>query len=229
MTVAVKICGLTARVQVETALEHGADYIGFVFVPKSPRAVTPEQARELGKELPAHLKTVALFVNPDDAVLDTHIAKAAPDMVQLHGSEPPERVKAIRARFGLPVIKALPVATAADLKAVPLYEPVADMLLFDAKPPVSADNSVTGGHGQPFDWTVLAQMRVTVPWMVSGGLNAINLEEAVRITGASAVDVSSGVEEQRGRKSPRLIAEFLARAKALSPDAPDAGSRTRLG
>ncbi len=214
MPIAVKICGLNRPDAVAAAIEGGADFIGFVFYPRSPRAVTPAAAGHLIAGMSAPVVKVGLFVDADDATIAATLAAAPLDMLQLHGAETPARAAAIRARFGRPVMKVLAVAAPADVAAADAYVAVVDRLLFDAKPP-DDPSALPGGNGLPFDWRLLAGRSWPVPWMLSGGLTAATLDAAVRLTGAPAVDVSSGVEDGPGRKSPAKIAAFLAAARAL--------------
>lgn len=208
----VKICGLSDAEHVSVAARAGATYVGFVFFPKSPRNVSFEQARGLALETPAGVAKVALVVNAVDALLDELIAEVPLDMLQLHGSETPERVEAIKARYGLPVMKAVGIASSEDLRAIDAYSTVADQLLIDAKPPKGAD--LPGGNGLAFDWQLLRDRKYwTKPWMLAGGLTPANVAEAVRLTGAQQVDVSSGVESEPGKKSSDLIAQFLTAAR----------------
>jgi phosphoribosylanthranilate isomerase len=207
----VKICGLNAPDAVAAAAD--ADFAGFVFYPRSPRAVTPQRAAALAAALPRRVRRVALFVDPDDAALRLAFIHLRPDLVQLHGAEPPERVAAIRAAFSVPVMKAIGVGEAADLEAARAHAETADWLLFDARPPRRAD-ALPGGNAVAFDWTLLRGRSWPVPWMLSGGLTADSVGAAVRIAGAAAVDVSSGVEDRPGRKQPALIAAFIAAARA---------------
>lgn len=203
----VKICGLSTPDQVRWAVEAGARYVGFVFFAKSPRNVSIETASALALDVPPGVAKVALVVNPDDALLDEITARMPVDMLQLHGGESPERVAEIRARTGLPVMKALGIATADDLDKLETYAPVADMLLVDAKPP--KDAALPGGMGVPFDWTLLQGVHVQRPWMLAGGLTPQNVALAVRLTGAPIVDVSSGVESAPGVKDEALIRAFM--------------------
>lgn len=206
----VKICGLRAKASVVAAGDAGAGYVGFVFFPKSPRNVSIEHARELALAVPAGICKVALSVNADDATLD-QITEAVPlDMLQLHGAETPTRVAEVRARYGLPVMKAVGVAGADDLPALAEYAQVADQLLVDAKPPKGAP--LPGGNGLAFDWRLIAGRRWACPWMLAGGLTSDNVAEAIRLTGAQQVDVSSGVETAPGVKDNNLIAEFIRAA-----------------
>ena len=213
MSVAVKICGLATAEGVAAAARHGARFVGFVFYPPSRRNVTPEQAGALAAAVPAGIAKVGLFVDADDAALAAALDRAPLDLLQLHGSESPERVAAVKRRFGKPVMKAIAVAAVEDLAAAERYYGAADRLLFDAKPPKEA--TVPGGNGLVFDWELLGGRRWPLPWMLSGGLSAETLGEAVRITHAAAVDVSSGVERAPGIKDPDKIAAFLARARTL--------------
>ncbi|MEM9577953.1 MAG: phosphoribosylanthranilate isomerase [Pseudomonadota bacterium] len=210
--ISVKICGLSDPEHVATAADAGAAYVGFVFFPKSPRHVSFEQARALALATPVGMVKVALTVNADDPFLDQLVADVPLDMLQLHGAETPERVVEIKARYGLPVMKAIGVADRTDLHAIDTYSAVADQLLIDAKPPKDAD--LPGGNGLSFDWTVLRDRKYwTKPWMLAGGLTPSNVADAIRLTGARQVDVSSGVESASGVKDSRLIAEFLSAAR----------------
>lgn len=204
----VKICGLTAPDHVRAAAEAGAGYVGFVFFPKSPRHLEPDAAATLAQKVPAGVAKVALTVNATDPELD-HILSSVPlDMLQLHGKESPERVQQVRERSGLPVMKAIGVAEAEDLAAIDIYSDVADQLLIDAKPPRNAD--LPGGNGLSFDWRLLAGRKYwRKPWMLAGGLTPDNVAEAIRMTGARQVDVSSGVENAPGVKDSELIQAFI--------------------
>jgi phosphoribosylanthranilate isomerase len=214
VSVAAKICGLSSEAAVAAAIEGGAAYVGFVFYPPSPRAVTPERAAALCAGLPANLRRVALFVDAGDAAIAAVLAAAPIDILQFHGHESPERVAAAKARFGRPVMKAIAVAAPEDVLAAERYEGMSDLLLFDAKPPRRAD-ALPGGNGLAFDWQLIAGRRWRLPWMLSGGLTAALLPEAVRVSGATAVDVSSGVERRPGDKDPDRIREFLRVARGL--------------
>jgi phosphoribosylanthranilate isomerase len=213
MSIATKICGLSTAEGVAAAARHGARFVGFVFYPPSRRHVTPELAAALCAILPAGITRAGLFVDADDATFAEVLAKAPLDLLQLHGSESPERVAAVRRRFGKPVMKAIAIAAAADLAVAESFYGSADRLLFDAKPPKGA--AAPGGNGLVFDWELLGSRRWPLPWMLSGGLNAANLGAAVRLTHATEVDVSSGVESAPGVKDPDRIAAFLARARSL--------------
>ena len=208
----VKICGLYTQEGLQAVSDTGAAYVGFVFFPKSPRNVLIEQARELALAVPIGLAKVALVVNADNAFLDA-ITDAVPlDMLQLHGHESPERVLEIKARYGLPVMKAVGISDASDVPNIDLYNAVADQILIDAKPPKSA--TLPGGNGLSFDWTLIAKRRWPKPWMLAGGLTPDNVAEAIALTGATQVDVSSGVEAGVGIKDNAKIAAFVAAALA---------------
>lgn len=207
----VKICGLSSPESVAAAVDAGARYVGFVFFPKSPRNVSIEQARELALDVPAGVAKVALVVNADDAMLEALLETVPVDMLQLHGSETPERVAEIRSRFGLPVMKAVGVASAEDLPALDTYAEVADQLLLDAKAPKGYE--LPGGNGLSFDWRLIAGREFPVPWVLAGGLDPQNVAEAIRLTGARQVDVSSGVERAPGVKDLDRIAAFVEAAK----------------
>lgn len=210
--VRVKICGLRTPAHVSAVARAGAAYAGFVFFPKSPRNVTLPEARLAAMAAPPGLAKVALTVDADDAALDAIVAAVPLDMLQLQGRESPDRVAEVRARYGLPVIKAIGLADEGDLSAIFAFSSVADQLLIDAKPPGGAD--LPGGNGLAFDWRLLAGRRWLRPWMLAGGLTAENVAEAVRLTGARQVDVSSGVESGPGVKDPGKIAAFVAAACA---------------
>ncbi|MCI2400296.1 phosphoribosylanthranilate isomerase [Aliiroseovarius subalbicans] len=207
----VKICGLTTPGHVAAAAEAGARYVGFVFFPKSPRNVSPETAASLAAEVPLGVAKVALTVNADDALLDAITAQVPLDMLQLHGSESPARVAEVKARYGLPVMKAVGIADASDVAQIDAYAGVADQLLIDAKPPKDAD--LPGGNGLSFDWRLVARKYWPCPWMLAGGLTPDNVSEAIRLTGARQVDVSSGVESAPGVKDARLMSDFIQAAK----------------
>lgn len=209
--VEIKICGITDDEAFDAAIEAGADYIGLVFYPPSPRAITAERAAELVEFAPAEVTKVGLFVDPDDALLDGVLTRVRLDLLQLHGSESPERIEAIRLEYGVPVMKVIAVGDAADLDAAEPYLAVADRLLFDAKPP--KDATLPGGNATSFDWSVLAGRSWGLPWMLAGGLTPANVAEAVRISGAPAVDVSSGVESAPGRKDADKIRAFIKAAR----------------
>jgi phosphoribosylanthranilate isomerase len=207
-----KICGLSTPETVDAAVKFGARWVGFVTYPRSPRHVASDDVlKALGARVPKSVGRVGLFVDPDDALLDARLATGAIDMLQLQGTETPERVAAIKARTGKPVMKAIKVAEAGDVeRGIAAYANVAERLMFDA-----AEGILPGGNARAFDWTILGGRTVPLPWFLAGGLTADNVAEAVRVTGARAVDVSSGVESSRGVKSIDLIRAFLDRVKAL--------------
>ncbi|HKA65264.1 MAG TPA: phosphoribosylanthranilate isomerase [Methyloceanibacter sp.] len=215
MPVKVKICGVRTREIVDTAVDAGADYIGLVFFPKSPRYVEPDAARQLAALAVGRAETVAVLVDPDDALIDEILATVRPGLLQLHGSETPDRVAEVEARSGLRVIKAIGVASADDVSKAAAYRGIADMILFDAKAP--ADSKLPGGHGLAFDWRALGGPSVERPLALSGGLTPDNVSKALAITGASLVDVSSGVERAPGEKDPDLVRRFIQAAKAPHP------------
>jgi phosphoribosylanthranilate isomerase len=210
----VKICGLSTPESVAAAVADGADFLGFVFYPRSPRHVTPELAADLTKMVPPAVRTTALTVDADDALLESIVSIMRPGLLQLHGHETPARVADIRSRFSVPVMKVLSVAGEADVARASAYEPVADMLMFDAKPPKEMKDALPGGNALRFDWQLLAGARFGKPWLLAGGLTPDNVAEAIRTSGAPGVDVSSGVEDAPGRKSIPLIRAFLKAAKA---------------
>lgn len=208
----VKICGLTRAQDVQALVDAGATYAGFNFFPKSPRYVTPEQARALALDCPPGLAKVGLVVDPTDALLDEITAVVPLDFIQLHGKETPQRVAEVRARYGLPVIKAVGLATEDDLPAITDYMAVADQLLIDTKAP--KDAVLPGGNGLPFDWRLIAGRRWPKPWMLAGGLTVDNVGEAIAMTGARQVDLASAVESAPGVKDAAKIAAFVAAAQA---------------
>ncbi|MFO1247804.1 MAG: phosphoribosylanthranilate isomerase [Alphaproteobacteria bacterium] len=211
MPISVKICGLTSPDAIEAAVRAGAAYGGLVFHPKSPRYVPLEKARVLADAMRGKLKIVALIVDMDDAGIEAVVAAVKPELLQLHGSESARRVAYIRGKFGVPVIKALPVADVSDLAAAAEYESTADMLMFDARPPKGA--AYPGGHGAAFDWKILSGPR-TRPWFLAGGLDP-DISRAIELSGALAVDVSSGVESAPGVKDAVRIADFVNATKKL--------------
>nr|WP_068431303.1 phosphoribosylanthranilate isomerase [Magnetospirillum sp. XM-1]CUW38386.1 N-(5'-phosphoribosyl)anthranilate isomerase\ len=211
MPVEVKICGITDEEAMDAAIEGGADYVGLVFFPKSPRNVTPDRAAELVEFTPGDVTKVGLFVDPDDSTLDSVLTRVRLDLLQLHGNETPERVEAIRLEYGLPVMKVLSVSVADDLAAAEPYLAVADRLLFDAKPPKGA--LLPGGNAVSFDWTILTGRKWGLPWMLAGGLTPANVAEAIRVSGAPCVDVSSGVESAPGVKDVEKIQAFIKAAR----------------
>lgn len=205
--ISIKFCGLNRPEDVSAAAAAGARYVGFVFFPKSPRNVSIPHARDLALQVPVGIAKVALVVNADDTLLDKIVEHVPLDMLQLHGSESPQRVTEIRARYGLPIMKAIGVAEATDLDAIDLYAAVADQLLIDTKKPKNADRP--GGNGATFDWSLLAARKYwTVPWMLAGGLTAENVAEAIRVTGARQVDLSSAIESAPGVKDAERMSAF---------------------
>lgn len=214
MGLTAKICGLSTEEAVTAASDGGAAYLGFVFYPRSPRSVTPERVARLCAGVPAGIARVGLFVDADDRVIEAALTAAPIDILQFHGGESPERVAAAKQRFGCPVMKAVAIAELEDVLRAARYEDVADILLFDAKPPHNP-GALPGGNGLAFDWALIADRPWRAPWMLSGGLTAELLPEAVRISGTAAVDVSSGVESRPGVKDLNKIRAFLAAASAL--------------
>jgi phosphoribosylanthranilate isomerase len=214
MPLLVKICGLSTTETLDAALGAGADMVGFVFFPASPRHVSLEMARDLGRQADGRAVKVALSVDADDELLANSIEALRPQMLQLHGNESVARVRDIKEKFNLPVIKAIAVETAADLAALPGYAAVADRILFDARAPRYATRP--GGLGTPFDWRLLQNIDPSLPFMVSGGLNAGNVAEALRVTSAGGVDVSSGVETAPGLKDVEKIRAFITAARAAA-------------
>jgi phosphoribosylanthranilate isomerase len=212
MSLLVKICGLKTPEALDVALSAGADMVGFVFFEPSPRNLTVAAARALGAQVKGRARKVALSVNADDDLLAASIEALKPDLLQLHGQETPDRVVVVRARFGIPVMKAIPIEAREDLSPIHLYANVAEWILFDARAPREATRP--GGLGKAFDWQLLENLSLTVPFMLSGGLDAGNVAEAVRITRAPAVDVSSGVERAPGIKDPEKIRAFVRAARA---------------
>ena len=207
----VKICGITRPEDLSAVAQAGARYAGFVFFPRSPRNLSVEAAAALAAEVPLGVARVGLFVNPDDVTLDAVLDRVPLDIIQLHGGETPARVAEVKARTGLPVMKAVGISVPSDLDALWDYGLVADLLLVDAKAP--PDAALPGGNGLSFDWRLLAGRRMLKPWMLAGGLTPANVAEAVRLTGAPMVDVSSEVEAAPGQKDPALIRGFVTAAQ----------------
>jgi phosphoribosylanthranilate isomerase len=210
----VKICGLRTQESVRAAVDGGARAVGFVFYSRSPRALGPDTAMHLARLLPTGVRAVGLFVDAADDELDAVVGRVPLDMLQLHGDEPPRRVAQIRARFNIPVMKAIRIGVAADLAPLADYEAASDWIMFDAKPPAKVA-TLPGGNGIAFDWRLLKTVKPQRPWMLAGGLTAENLAEAVAESGARWLDVSSGVEDRPGEKSLERIGAFLAAAAAL--------------
>ena len=211
MTVTTKVCGLTDPTALEAAIRHGADMIGLVFFPPSPRAISVEDAAMLADRVPDRVLKVGLFVDPDDALIERVTAGVSLDVLQLHGDEPIERCAELKARTGKQVFKAIKVREAGDLDLSDRYAEVCDYLLFDAKPP--ADATRPGGNAETFDWTVLEGRTWAKPWLLAGGLTPDNVATAIRSTGCPGVDASSGLESARGQKDPELIRRFLEAAR----------------
>jgi len=211
MATKVKICGLKTEAALEAALAGGADFVGLVFFAPSPRSIDPAAATALAAKARGRARIVALLVDPEDALIDAVVKAVAPDMLQLHGDESPERARDIGRRWNLPVIKAIKVATVADARLALNYRAMADFILFDARPPEGADRP--GGHGAAFDWSILTGVKEHVPFILSGGLTPDNVADAIRATRATIVDVSSGVESSPGEKDPALIQRFIQAAK----------------
>jgi len=215
MAVAVKICGLKTPETVEAAVDNGAAYIGFMFFAKSPRCLAPAEAGILGRAVPPRVRKVGILVDDGDDRIAEILRACRLDLLQLHGAETPARVAAIKATFNVPVMKVIKVRDAADIARAADYQAVADRLLFDAAPPLDLKGALPGGNAVSFDWTLLVGLRSKLPWMLSGGLTAGNLAEAVKRSGAREVDVSSGVEDSPGDKNSSKIKDFLEIAKTL--------------
>jgi phosphoribosylanthranilate isomerase len=215
VSVAVKICGLTSAEAVQAAVAGGARFTGFVFYPPSPRSLGIAQAAALVASVPPGITRVGVFVDPDDALLEQVVAKMRLDLLQLHGGETPDRLAAMKRRFGVKLMKAIKVASERDLQAAKDFFDVADWLMFDAKPPKEMSGALPGGNALAFDWELLRPKQWPLPWMLSGGLTGENLVQATAISRAQFVDVSSGVEKKPGEKDPAKIRAFLARAAAL--------------
>ncbi len=213
MTIKIKICGVTTFDAVRSAVQSGADYIGFVFYPKSPRNLDPKIANGLGKHVPKNIKKVAVVVDATNDDIDAILKYFMPDILQCHGNETIERIKEIKEKYKLPVIKAIAVRSSDNISKGSTYAAVADMILFDAKAPPT---KMPGGNGLVFDWTLLKEREFDVPWFLSGGLNIQNVTEALRITQAPGVDVSSSLESEPGIKDPELISLFIKKVKDYS-------------
>lgn len=215
MAVAAKICGINDPVAMRTAVDHGAAYVGLVFYPPSPRSVTPGEAAALAALVPEGVGRVGLFVDPTDADIDAVLAETQLELLQLHGSEAPERVADLKARTGLKVMKAISIADESDFARADGYLDVVDWLMFDAKPPKDMANALPGGNALSFEWRLLGGRSWKRPWMLAGGLDAANVGEAVRLSGAVTVDTSSGVEDVQGKKNPEKIRAFLEAVSSL--------------
>ncbi len=211
--VQVKICGLKDKQAIQCAVDSGADYLGFIFFPPSPRYVVPEECESLAEDITRTVKKVAVVVDAEDDLLSDIIDYLDPDYLQLHGNESLERVQYLKTTFAVPLIKAITVKSAQDLENTKKYEDFVEMFLFDAKAPEGAD--LPGGNGIAFDWKLLSEIKITKPWMLSGGLNSANVQEAIEQTNAKIVDVSSGVESSKGVKDLQRIEEFIKTVKNI--------------
>ncbi len=218
MTVKVKICGLTTAETITAAVKAGACYIGFVFFDKSPRNISPQRAGKLAELIPGNIIKCGVLVNPDNDELDHILAHIPLDLIQLHGDESPARTQEIRDHFDLPVMKAIAVAGPDDIALAKTYENMVDMVLFDAKPPPALKEALPGGNGLSFDWQLIKGADLTLPWMLSGGLEADNLAQAIATSGAKMVDVSSGVEDHPGEKNITKINTFLRQTRMLNEE-----------
>ncbi|MGO4623361.1 phosphoribosylanthranilate isomerase [Ensifer sp. 2YAB10] len=224
MKTEVKICGLKTAEAVERAVALGASHTGFIFFPKSPRNIEPDDAGRLADRIRGQAKIVAVTVNADNDELDEIVSALNPDILQLHGSEDPERLLTVKAMYGLPVMKALSVREASDIEKIDAYVGIADRFLFDAKPPAGSD--LPGGNGVSFDWKLLDALDGSVDYMLSGGLNAENIGEAMVQTRARAIDISSGVESAPGVKDLKLMESFFNAVRQAEAGMPRSGSRT---
>ena len=211
----VKICGMNSQTAVDAAIASGVDYLGFVFFPPSPRSLTPEFASSLMEERSNDFKVVAVVVNPSDKLLEEITNHLAPDIFQLHGSETAEDITNIKQKFNTKIIKAIKISKLEDFEEVSKFDKVADFLLFDAAAPENTTHSLPGGNGISFNWNWLSDASLETPWFLSGGLNISNINEAIKITGAAAVDVSSGVEDKAGIKNNKKIIEFMKTVRTL--------------
>ena len=211
----VKICGLDRPESVAAATAAGADYTGFVFYPRSPRNLSPDRAAELIRLVPEGVVRVGLFVDPSDEQIDSVLEAASLDLLQLHGGETPDRAGEIKDRTGLPVMKVISVAGAADLERADDFRDIADRFLFDAKPPTDMTDALPGGNALMFDWQLLSERRIDAPWMLAGGLTDQNVAQAIQISGAGAVDVSSGVEDRPGVKNVEKIQRFIGAVRSV--------------
>ena len=211
----VKICGMNSQTAVDAAIASGVDYLGFVFFPPSPRSLTPEFASSLMEERSDDFKVVAVVVNPSDKLLEEITNHLAPDIFQLHGSETAEDITNIKQKFNTKIIKAIKISKLEDFEEVSKFDKVADFMLFDAAAPENTTHSLPGGNGISFNWNWLSDASLETPWFLSGGLNISNINEAVRTTGATAVDVSSGVEDKAGIKNNQKIIEFMNTVRTL--------------
>ena len=211
----VKICGMNSQTAIDAAIASGVDYLGFVFFPPSPRSLTPEIASSLMEKRSDDFKVVAVVVNPSDKLLEEITYHLAPDIFQLHGSETADDIEKIKQKFDTKIIKAIKISEREDFEEVSKFDKVADFLLFDAAAPVNTAHSLPGGNGISFNWNWLSNASLATPWFLSGGLNISNINEAVRTTGATALDVSSGVEDKAGFKNNQKIIEFMNTVRTL--------------
>lgn len=211
----VKICGMNSQTAIDAAIASGVDYLGFVFFPPSPRSLTPEFASSLMEERSDDFKVVAVVVNPSDKLLEEITNHLAPDIFQLHGSETAEDITNIKQKFNTKIIKAIKISKLEDFEEVSKFDKVADFMLFDAAAPENTTHSLPGGNGISFNWNWLSDASLETPWFLSGGLNISNINEAIKITGATAVDVSSGVEDKAGIKNNKKIIEFMKTVRTL--------------
>ena len=209
----VKICGLTTKEAVSFSIDAGADMLGFVFFDASPRSITLKKAKVLMQEIPSIIQKVALTVNATDTFLDQLIKNLPVDILQLHGSEKPARISQIKEKFKIPIIKAVPISNSSDLISARHYENIADYLMFDSKPP--QNSSRPGGNAKIFDWNILSNVKLSIPWILAGGLNEANVRKAIKISGARAVDVSSGVENAPGIKDQEKIDTFVKTVRSM--------------
>ena len=211
----IKICGLTEKKAITAAVQHGVSHLGFIFYPPSPRDITPETAAKITRGISKDVEIVAVLVDPSDENISRVITHLSPHILQLHGSETPQRILDIRKKFNTRIMKAIKVSNANDIQFSREYEKVVDLLLFDAQPPSNNIDALPGGNGISFNWTLLNSTTHTRPWFLSGGINISNVKEAVRITGAKAIDISSGVEDKPGSKSTKKIVKLMEIAKSL--------------
>ena len=209
----VKICGLTDKGTVKAAVKAGASHLGFIFYPPSPRSLTPKEAGYITSTISNHIKRVAVIVDARDDLINDIIQNLSPHILQLHGSETIHRIQEIKEKFKLPIMKAIKVANSDDIKSSQQYNDSSDFLLFDAKPPITCKNSLPGGNGISFDWTLLRSVKIEKPWFLSGGIHIGNVQEAIKTTGNRSIDISSGVENQFGVKSSKKIEMFMESIK----------------
>ena len=215
-SVDVKFCGLTSRHSVNAAVTAGVTHLGFIFYPPSPRSVTPQQAGHAAFLSPNRIKRVGVFVDPNDELITEVIENLSPHILQLHGTETPSRISKIREKFNLPIMKAIKVDSEKDMESIRQYNDCSDIFLFDAKPPLAAQNSLPGGNGVSFDWSLLKSFKSEKPWFLSGGINLSNIKDALKVTGSNAVDVSSGVEDKPGIKNIKKIEQFMQKVKEFT-------------